>query len=210
MADEQKQPEEEIQPEDAVSREELEEIAASVPPPDEYPKGQADELEEALEEAADGEPDILEKGVAAAYRATEEAEEAAPVQAFDSAVSGIQAAIESIPGAPEHPQEALADAHLHDTTVLFGRTLNFPIYTVVFFALGALTIIEVLLAEILSGVEVIKIPVLLSIATIKAALVVIFYMHLNTDSRVFAVTFIVPVVIALLSVLFLLGIPTGY
>lgn len=88
---------------------------------------------------------------------------------------------------------------------LFGREFPFPIYTVVFFILGALTVIEVVLAEVLSGMETLKIALLLGIATAKASLVVIFYMHLNHDSRLFAVAFLVPVGISLLSLLFLLG-----
>lgn len=209
MADDNKKPTSEEQA-DAVTDDELKEITADVSPPDEYPEGQAEALEEALEEAGgDGELTAVEEGVTEALRATEEAQDTAPVQAFDSAVSGIQAAIESIPGAPEEPHDAHAQPHLSDTTVLFGREIPYPIYTVVFFALGALTILEVLMAELLVSVEIIKIPLLLSIAIAKSALVVIFYMHLNHDSRVFAVTFLVPVAIALLSVLFLLGIPAN-
>jgi cytochrome c oxidase subunit 4 len=84
------------------------------------------------------------------------------------------------------------------------------VYTAVFGALAVLTVIEVLLAEIITA-EVLKIPLLLGLAIIKALLVVIFYMHLRTDSRVFALTLLLPILVALLSMLYLLGVPpTGY
>lgn len=102
-------------------------------------------------------------------------------------------------------QHSVTEGVHAENSKLFGREFPFPIYTVVFFILGALTALEVILSEVLSGMETIKIAVLLGIATAKAALVVIFYMHLNHDSRLFAVAFIVPVGISLLSLLFLLG-----
>jgi caa(3)-type oxidase subunit IV len=195
----------EEQKDDRTSTEELEEIASSPPAPDEYPEGQAEELIE----NAPVEPNGVEKAVAAAHDDTEKLAEAATVQAFGGAVDAVQNAIESIPPAPEHPEEALAHDHHGDTIAIFGLELPYPLYTVIFFALGALTIIEVLFAEIFYSVEAIKIPVLLGIAFAKASLVVIFYMHLNTDSRIFALTLAVPLGIALLSTLFLLSIPAG-
>jgi caa(3)-type oxidase subunit IV len=104
----------------------------------------------------------------------------------------------------------MASTHLEDTTELFGRTLPYPIYTVVFFALGVSTLLEVLIAEIIQ-VQWLKIPLLLAIALFKAALVVMFYMHLRDDSRIFAVTLILPLVVAMVSMLYLLGVPSrGY
>lgn len=116
----------------------------------------------------------------------------------------VAEATETTAGVAEHH-----DAHDHhsDTTILFGRELPYPIYTVVFFALAILTFTEVILAELLSEIEVVKIPILLGIATAKALLVVIFYMHLKDDSRIFALTLAIPVGIALLSVFFLLSVP---
>lgn len=105
---------------------------------------------------------------------------------------------------PTNDQSANEGVHA-ESSQLFGRKFPFPIYTVVFFLLAILTIVEVVLSEVLSGVETLKIAVLLGIAAAKATLVVIFYMHLNHDSRFFAVAFIVPVGISLLSLLFLLG-----
>lgn len=95
-----------------------------------------------------------------------------------------------------------------DTTVVFGRTLPFPLYTVVFLGLGVLTIIEVLVG----GFEgFLRIPLLLGIAVVKMYLVVYYYMHLKTDSRFFAIALIVPVVVAAISMFFVLATPhSGY
>ncbi|MBK9123142.1 MAG: cytochrome C oxidase subunit IV family protein [Chloroflexi bacterium] len=117
--------------------------------------------------------------------------------------------------APEMAEAAEAAAHgehaAHaehaETTVVFGRELPFPLYTVVFLGLGILTIIEVLVAEVFSSG--IKIPILLALAAVKAYLVVYYYMHLKTDSRLFAVALIVPLVVALVSMLFVLITPPG-
>jgi len=186
--------------------EEIEAIAQSVPAPDEYPEGQAEELAKHVEES--GDPNAFDDGVVAMVEATEDASKSAPAQAFDSVVTGIQRGIESVMDEPA--ETAHNDEHAHgDVTVFRGKTYDIPIYTSVFLALGFLTIIEVLIAEIIS-VDAITIPVLLGIAIAKAGLVVYFYMHLNTDSRVFALTLIVPIIIALLSAVFLFAIPTGY
>jgi cytochrome c oxidase subunit 4 len=106
---------------------------------------------------------------------------------------------------PEH--ETNNHGEHSDTTVIFGRTLPFPLYTVVFMVLGVLTVLEVLVAEIFtSGI---KIPILLGMALAKAVLVVVFYMHLKTDSRFFAVALLVPTLIAIISMMFVLGTPAG-
>ncbi|MDZ4670136.1 MAG: cytochrome C oxidase subunit IV family protein [Phototrophicales bacterium] len=106
----------------------------------------------------------------------------------------------------EHAHDAHAET-LAPTTTILGMTFPVPLYTAVFFILGALTIIEVLLAEIIDGD--IKIPLLLGIAVAKGTLVVMFYMHLKTDSRAFALAFIVPLILAILSILFLIAVPSG-
>lgn len=108
-----------------------------------------------------------------------------------------------------HAHDAHAET-LAPTTTLLGITIPMPLYTVVFGILGVLTIIEVLLAELIDSD--VKIPLLLGIAVAKATLVVLFYMHLKTDSRAFAIAFIVPVVLAVLSTVFLIAVPStgGY
>jgi len=120
--------------------------------------------------------------------------------------------------AEEHVTQAEAEvkhetAHVgkhydEDKTVIMGREIPLPIYTVVYGALGVLTLIEVTLSQLPRGF--LTIPVMLLIALLKAGLVVWFYMHLNTDSRIFAITLIAPVVMVLLATLFLMIVPTGY
>jgi cytochrome c oxidase subunit 4 len=105
--------------------------------------------------------------------------------------------------------EATTTAHHHsDRTVLFGREIPLPVYTVVFGVLGVLTAIEVVLAELLPSGAV-KIALLVGIAIGKALLVMLFYMHLREDSRLFAVAITLPLFIGLLSAMFLLSVPSG-
>ncbi len=102
------------------------------------------------------------------------------------------------------------DHHDSDTVVLLGRqfTIYGGIYTVVFIGLGILTVIEVMIGSL--DIDW-AIPLLLVLALTKAALVVLYYMHLRTDSRIFALALLVPLGMALLSVLYLLAVPpTGY
>ncbi|HRF96584.1 MAG TPA: cytochrome C oxidase subunit IV family protein [Aggregatilineales bacterium] len=113
----------------------------------------------------------------------------------------------------EHTESHTHDDHaetLAPTTKILGATLPMPLYTTVFVILAVLTVTEVLLAEAIEGD--IKIPLLLGIAVAKGALVVMFYMHLKTDSRAFALAFLVPLILAILSTLFLLSVPStgGY
>lgn len=102
------------------------------------------------------------------------------------------------------------DDHLSDTVHLMGReiTVYGGIYTVVFAALAVLTVIEVLVGGFEGDWKTIP---LLAIAVAKAVLVVYFYMHLRSDSRVFAFTLALPLGITLLSILYLLAVPVkGY
>jgi cytochrome c oxidase subunit 4 len=100
------------------------------------------------------------------------------------------------------------DTH-QDTTVIMGFTLPYPIYTVVFGALAILTAIEVLIGTAPPGG--LTIPVLIGLAIAKAALVVMYYMHLRTDSRLFTYILLIPVGFFILSTLFLLAVPLrGY
>lgn len=93
-----------------------------------------------------------------------------------------------------------------DVTIVFGREIPLPLYTVVFIVLGILTILEVLLGGIDGAL---RIPLLLGFAAVKAYLVVYFYMHLKSDSRMFAIVLIIPVFVALVSMLFALATPPG-
>ncbi len=110
------------------------------------------------------------------------------------------------------PAASQAPAHAHhddETTTVFGITFPYPVYTVVFGALGVLTVAEVLIAEVMSGG--LKTFLLLAIGVVKALLVMIFYMHLNTDNPLFRVAIALPILVASLSLMFLLAVPaSGY
>ncbi|MEQ8676459.1 MAG: cytochrome C oxidase subunit IV family protein [Aggregatilineales bacterium] len=189
---------------DELTNGEVEELANSVPGPDEYPEGQAEDV------LAKADPDdATAKATAEALDSTEEATDSPIVEAFDAGVTALEEGIEKAGRAPNSPAEALAhDAH-GDVTVWFGREFPFPVYTMVFGLLAVATLIEVILAELIGSD--LKIPILLGIAIVKAGLVVWYYMHLNHDSRVFALTLALPLIIALLSALFLMGVdPTSY
>ncbi|MYE26942.1 MAG: cytochrome C oxidase subunit IV family protein [Chloroflexi bacterium] len=114
--------------------------------------------------------------------------------------------------------------HHSNTVQLLGReiTVEGGVYTVVFGALAVLTVIEVVSAEFLKGaihdapdaaaaLQAIKAILLLGIAIIKSSLVIWFYMHLKTENRLIAIVILLPLLIAGLSIMFLLAIPpSGY
>lgn len=99
------------------------------------------------------------------------------------------------------------DAFLSDTTVVLGREITVPggIYTVVFGVLAVATLLEIFIGGLPEGV--LLIPLLLAFAVIKATLVVMYYMHLKTDSRLFTWVLLVPLLIALAAMLYLLAAP---
>ena len=83
-----------------------------------------------------------------------------------------------------------------------------------------LTVIEVLSAEFLKGaihdipeaavtLQAIKAILLLGIAIIKSSLVIWFYMHLKSEKPLIAIVILLPLLIAGLSIMFLLAIPPG-
>ena len=80
------------------------------------------------------------------------------------------------------------------------------IYTFIFLVLGALTMIEVLITIALPE-NGFSIALLVSLSMIKAYLVIMYYMHLNNDNPLFRVVLILPLVIVLLSTLYLVGVP---
>lgn len=193
---------------DQMTNAEIQDIADAPPPADAYPEGQAEALEERIPEP---ERNAVEEAVIEAHRESEAMADSGAPKAFGDAVGAIEKAIETaLPGAPEHVDQALMPAETHDTTVIFGRELPYPVYTVVFMALGILTVTEVTLSELLAEIETLKIIALLGIAFVKASLVALFYMHLKDDDRAFALAFGVPAAMVILSILFLLGVPTSY
>jgi len=114
-----------------------------------------------------------------------------------------------------HHAEASHDDHDHahsDTVILpvIGSvTVYGGIYTVIFVALGILTILEVALAEIFADAGAVKIVALLGIGVAKSVLVIMYYMHLKDDNPIFTVILVVPMLITLLSVLYLLAVPVA-
>ncbi|MCE2472257.1 MAG: cytochrome C oxidase subunit IV family protein [Anaerolineae bacterium] len=122
----------------------------------------------------------------------------------------------------------MAEARRHDgghhsnTVRALGReiTVEGGIYTVVFGALALLTVIEVVSAEFLKGaihdapsaavtLQAIKAIILLGIAIIKSSLVIWFYMHLREEKPLIAIVILLPLLIASLSIMYLLAIPPG-
>lgn len=114
--------------------------------------------------------------------------------------------------------------HHSNTVHLLGReiTVEGGVYTVVFGGLAVLTVIEVLSAEFLKGaihdasdaaaaLQAIKAILLLGIAIIKSSLVIWFYMHLKSENKLIVVVILLPLLIAGLSIMYLLAIPpSGY
>lgn len=128
-----------------------------------------------------------------------------PINALEDAVNALDRETR-----PTTPAEAHAPAHKRNETVLFGRTIPMPLYTVVFITLGVITLIEVIIAEVFPE-GIFKTLPLVVLSLGKAVMVVMFYMHLKEDSRIFTFTLILPILIALVSALFLLAVPiTGY
>ncbi len=126
-----------------------------------------------------------------------------PIEAIEDTVNALDV---------EDHSQSLEEELPHvvgSTTVFMGRTFPVPLYTFVFFVLGGITIIEVLLSQLPHGF--LTAPLLLALSASKAILVVMFYMHLREDSRIFAFALAIPLVLALVASLFLLSVPiTGY
>ena len=70
-----------------------------------------------------------------------------------------------------------------------GEARRRPNYLLVFFALAILTGLEVVIATMAS---IPKAPFLLTMSFIKAMLVILFFMHLRSDSRWFTLIFFLP------------------
>jgi caa(3)-type oxidase subunit IV len=103
-----------------------------------------------------------------------------------------------------------SDHHAHsDEVVLPFLNQRFTIYggmyTFIFGVLGVLTLIEAALTFLPENVFIIIVLVLLSLT--KAYLVTMFYMHLNTDNKLFRWALIMPLAIVILSVAYLIFIP---
>ena len=186
MADEQKNPEEAVTPEYADAETEV------------------SELEEIETENA------FEESVTELIEATAEASEDNPVaEAWDDAVKGVMEAAEDIVDGDEPIQN---EHHYTDEIILpyFGNigSITGGIYTFIFFVLGALTVLEVLITLALPE-NGFSIALLVILSMIKAYLVIAYYMHLNNDNPLFRVVLILPLIIVLLSTLYLVGVPAA-
>jgi len=76
-------------------------------------------------------------------------------------------------------------------------------YVLVATILTVITAIEVAVFYI-PALDPVLVPVLLTLSTIKLTMVVMFYMHLRFDSRVFSGVFIAPLTLAVLVVISLI------
>ncbi len=88
-------------------------------------------------------------------------------------------------------------------------TRKHPNYVAVFIALALLTATEVAVTQL----PVPKYPILIPLSVLKAALVALFYMHLRTDKKIFAVVFVMGVLVGLgllISVAILLNTHAGF
>lgn len=170
----------------------------------------------------------VEEAMNEAFAASEEATDTPVVKAFDKALTALQDAADSLEpekdeGVTDFRRPMVEGAHavahhddlhaafLSDTTTVLGRTVTVPggIYTVVFGFLAVATVVEVVLAELPTGI--LLIPILLGISAVKAGLVVAYYMHLRVDPRIFSYILLVPLALATLAMLYLIAVPpTGY
>lgn len=66
-------------------------------------------------------------------------------------------------------------------------------YGRIFLFLAGFTVLEVLVSYLSPGI---KIPILFALAIIKATLVVLYFMHLKMDSRLYAMFFVIGMVLA--------------
>lgn len=125
-------------------------------------------------------------------------------------VGGDVAAIENRPGMVHNDHTHAHSDTLLPYTMVMGRKLPYPLYTVVFMTLAVLTIVEVGIVEIFPAGWLATL-LLIVLSGFKAVLVVAVYMHLREDSRIFAVALALPVLVALIATLFLAMVPpTGY
>lgn len=177
-------------------------------------------VEEAVEEVVDTVEEVAVEAEVGVEMLAEDAEEA-----VDSLADDAEDVAEDLEAQAESNEfmvvaDALVDAHgddhhephYTDEVVLpyFGHIGTMPggIYTFIFGVLGVITVVEVLFTEILpDNVFTISLLVILSLA--KAYLVVMYYMHLNNDNPIFRVVILLPLLVVIVSVLYLLGVPAG-
>jgi cytochrome c oxidase subunit 4 len=127
-----------------------------------------------------------------------------PIEAIEDTVNALDKA-DQAKAVEEHAMPHVVS----NETLVMGRVIPLPLYTVVYITLGALTLLEVLIAQLPRGV--LSTALLLIMSVIKMILVVTFYMHLRDDSRIFLLVLLVPLFIAFVASLFLVASPiSGY
>ncbi|MEL6405826.1 MAG: cytochrome C oxidase subunit IV family protein [Chloroflexota bacterium] len=162
----------------------------------------AEDVEEAIETVAEAVEETVEEVAEEAETVMQDIEEAAQSPEI------MVAAEELVDGHGHHDDEP----HYSDDVVLpyFGHVATMPggIYTFIFGVLGVITLVEVLMTELLpENAFTIFLLVVLSLA--KAYLVIMYYMHLNNDNPLYRVVILLPLLVVLVSVLYLLGVPIG-
>ncbi len=123
-----------------------------------------------------------------------------PIEAVEDTINAIDAMATpfTIEDVTPHP--------IGDTTTVFGHVLPFNLYDVVFVSLAVLTLIEVITGTLLPHIWL-TIVVLVAIAIVKAFHVVWFYMHLSMDNRIFWITLLLPLFIAVMGLIYLIAVP---
>jgi len=99
----------------------------------------------------------------------------------------------------------MAEAH---TAQSHSESTRF--YWMVAAALAVITIVEVAVTLIPGIPHLLLLIILLALAVVKGAGVVMFFMHLRGDARVFQLLFIAPFVLATSMILVFLAIFSGY
>ena len=101
----------------------------------------------------------------------------------------------------------------HETEHTTGFHLSFKQYVLIAIILFAITIVEFLLiwdkAGIVDSLGASKIPLLVGLSAVKFAIVIMFYMHLKFDNRIFGTIFIAGLALAFMVGLALLGLFTA-
>lgn len=151
----------------------------------------------------------LEAAVTEAVAQSEAAADNPAVRAWDEAV---QTTLDEAAQIADGGAISMTADHAHSDTVVLpylgAITVPGGIYTVVFGILGLLTVAEVLVAEIFAD-GFLKLIFLVVASLSKAVLVVMFYMHLATDNRIFRVVLLVPLLVVIISILYLVAVPPG-
>ncbi|MGB1285876.1 MAG: cytochrome C oxidase subunit IV family protein [Aggregatilineales bacterium] len=188
------------------------------------------EVTESVEESVEGVQETVADAASDATETLQESEEviedlAAGATPNEVALASQDALTDDAPVTPlpvaEDPvgetdtSHATGDHHYSDTVVLpiINRTVtvNGGIYTVIFAVLAAITVIEVISAELFPDGPL-RVGLLLGLSVAKALMVIYFYMHLQSDNRLFRLVLGLPMLIVIVSLLFLIiaRLPLGY